>query len=433
MSKRELERIKKEATLLVEGRSSDPGKFVEIYPRLSEKEKEELFTSLIPFGPDERKILELADRLKNPKETSKEGIIKSLRKTLASPREKLFKILAKTRGGLKTLLDMRSDLIRLSRRNRKLSIIEDELKELFEEWFQEGFLYLSEITLDTSYRVLHFVKEHEMVHPTTSIEEMAKRLEKDKLCFGLYHVLLPDEPIVFIEVALKDHIPSSIDEIVEEDGDKRKNTAVFYSINNTKKGLSGLGLAKILIAKVMDEIKKKYPSIKTFCTLSPVPSLKERYLKPLLLDKKETFLMKPKDVERLFSEKAKEFLVKKTGVSDFLKALWIILEDPSWVEDEELRRILKKPLTEIVYFYLSKERDEKGRPLDPVANFHISNGALLRKKYVRFLGNTHDYGIRESATFMVNYIYELSWFSELKSAISRLPFRAHHRTEGTTR
>ncbi len=398
----------------------------ESYRSMNEVEKLEFLRLLLHLGPKKERLSKLMEKFIKGDEKEKEEALEHIKKELDSPRKRLFKALLREKGGLKTLLDLRSDAMRLGREmGMDLSPVEHDLVDLFESWFHEGFLYLSQITLDTSYRILSFVKEHEMVHPITSMDEIAERLGKDRLCFGLFHVLMPHEPVVFIEVALTKGIPENIKKIVErKSDDKKPDTATFYSINNTQKGLAGLGIGRILIAKVVEEIKKSLPDIKNFCTLSPIPTLMKRYLRPLLKEKKRCFSMKPEDVEEIFSDEEKKVVFEKAkNQKDFCHALYSILENPRWIEDTDLVKALKKPMTEIVYFYLKNEKDRRGRPLDPVANFHLSNGAKLRKRYVRFLGNTYPYGLRDSASFMVNYIYESSWLEGLRNVIHRLPIR----------
>ncbi len=398
----------------------------ENYSSMDEAEKLEFLRLLTHLGPKKERLSKLMGKFVKGNEKEREEALEHIRKELDSPRKRLFKALLREKGGLKTLLDIRSDAMRLGREmGVDLSPVEHDLVDLFESWFQEGFLYLSQITLDTSYRILSFVKEHDMVHPITSMDEMAERLGKDRLCFGLFHVLMPSEPVVFIEVALTKGIPGNIKEIVERRANgKKPDTAAFYSINNTQKGLAGLGIGRILIAKVVEEIKKSLPDIKNFCTLSPIPTLMRRYLRPLLKEKERRFSMKPEGVESIFSDEEKKAIFEKVeGQTDFCHALYSILENPKWVEDGSLVKALKRPMTEIVYFYLKNEKDKRGRPLDPVANFHLSNGAKLRKRYIRFLGNTYPYGLRDSASFMVNYIYESSWLEDLKNVAHRLPIR----------
>ena len=385
------------------GKELDHKKFMESYRGLSDQEKLEVLKELSSYNV----VLDGIDT-KDPYE---------LRKKLVGERERFFKSFIRARGGLKFLLDLRADIRRFGRRAEfDFSGMDKELVFLFDAWFDEGFLYIKPVTLDTPYRQIAFLKDHDMVHPMTSIEDMAKRLGKDRLCFAMYHVLMPHEPVIFIEVALTRGIKGKIKDIIEGRDEGKPDTAMFYSINNTQQGLAGLGLGKLLIARVMEEIKREYPHIKNFSTLSPIPSLWPRYLKPLLKDRVKDFKLKPEDIEGFFGEDEKEFLTEG-GKKGLLDALYQILQRPDWFNDEELCKVLEEPLKKIVHFYITQEKDERGRPLDPVASFHLGNGAKTDLEYIRFLGNTYPYGVKDSLTFMVNYVYEISWMEQVKRSI----------------
>lgn len=354
--------------------------------------------------------------------------LRAMRDRFISPRERFFKSFVNITGGLKFLLDLRGDLLRLSRRKEWLDLreIDQDIVSLLDMWFIEGFLYLSEIGLDTPYRQISFIKEHEMVHPMTSVEDMVGRLGKDRLCYALYHILLPDEPVIFIEVALTDGLVGSIKEVMEGSrSTETSDTAIFYSINNTQQGLSGLGLGRLLVARVVQEIRDKYHHIKNFSTLSPIPGLWTRYMEPLLKGERTSFKMKPEMIQGYFPTEGKEAIVSHYSSQggqerDFSMVLREILSNPKWIEDKVYVEHLGDPLKRIVYFYLTEEKDDKGKPLDPVANFHLENGASLSLEYVRFMGNTYEYGVQGSLSFMVNYIYHLHWQEHIKETLPSL-------------
>jgi hypothetical protein len=273
-------------------------------------------------------------------------------------------------GVLKFLLDLRADVLSAS---LDLDPIDEEIAYLFTSWFQYGFLFLQEITQDSSYRQIRFLKEHDMVHPMASLEEMGTRLGEDRRSFALYHRAMPEEPIVFIEAALTRRIPASLHEILDgsrSGPEQRPDTAIFYSINNAQNGLVGLGLGKLLIYQVVDAIKRNRPQVQTFATLSPVPGLLNRYLKPILAGSDAQFKMKRPDLIRLFPESARARVVARARNEDFGDALANVLSDPAWLEDRALANELEKPLTRIAYFHLTQEKDPGGKPLNPVAGFH---------------------------------------------------------------
>lgn len=356
------------------------------------------------------------------------SLLTSLRRALESPRMRAFRRFVNASGGLKFLLDLRADVIALQRQaGVSLGPLDEEIAYLFTSWFQYGFLFLHEITQDSSYRQIRFLKEHDMVHPMASLEEMGDRLGEDRRSFALYHRAMPEEPIVFIEAALTRRIPKSIHEILdskEKAPEREPDTAIFYSINNAQNGLAGLGLGKLLIFQVMDQIQRARPRIQTFATLSPVSGFWRRYLNPVLSGQDDAYRLKRKDVPAMFSAGARKKILARAGAgADFPAALTDTLSSPRWVEDESLMRALEAPLTRIAYHYLTEEKDARGKPLNPVASFHLGNGAQLVPRNVHFAANRTERALADSCGFMVSYIYSSTWFSTLRrTARAMLPW-----------
>jgi hypothetical protein len=349
--------------------------------------------------------------------------VTALRRRLESPRLRAFRRFLNLSGGFKFLLDFRADILFALRHSSfDLEPLDEELSHLFNTWFQHGFLFLQEITRDSSFRQIRFLKEHDMVHPMASLEEMGNRLGEDRRCFALYHRAMPEEPVVFIEAALTKGLARSIHEIIElgrpQKQKARPDTAIFYSINNTQNGLSGLGLGKVLIFQVVAAIQADHPGIKTHATLSPITGFWPRYLEPLLRGNDKNFALQKRGVEAFFSENVKKQLQKyhktSTGndTSDFASILRDILEEPLWIEKDFVRQI-KKPLTEIAFYYISKERNRQGKPLNPVANFHLGNGATVRLKNIDFGANVSERGLADSCGMMVNYVYSKTWLQQI--------------------
>ena len=232
---------------------------------------------------------------------------------------------------------------------------------------------------------------------------------------------MPEEPIVFIEAALTRRIPTSIHEILDNSRsgpETRPDAAIFYSINNAQNGLVGLGLGKLLIYQVVDAIKRNRPEVQTFATLSPVPGLLNRYLKPILAGSDAQFKMKRADLIRLFPESARAMVVARAPNEDFGDALSGVLSDPRWLEDRALARELAQPLTRAAFFHLTQEKDGGGKPLNPVAGFHLGNGARLGAKHVYFGANRTERGILDSCGIMVSYVYSGSWLNDLQRSVS---------------
>jgi hypothetical protein len=374
----------------------------------------------ISKGAIEKELLQvLADDGKDPNQW-RQGL-STLRRKIGSPRIQILRNFLNISGGLKFLLDMRADILAAQRQSSlNLHPLDQDIAHLFNLWFQGGFLFIQEITLDSPYRQIRYLKDHDLVHPMASLEEMGNRLGADRRCFALYHRIMPDEPITFIEVALTRGIATSIHEIIENknssNGSKRSpDTAIFYSINNTQHGLAGVGLGKVLIFQVVETLEKNLPTIRTFSTLSPIPGFWERYLKPILTTEATPFRLTQERLSDFFPDKIRQPLMTigqtVTGNPNeaFFSTLAHLLNDPLWIENEDLHRLLKKPLTEIAYFYLTQEKDRRDKPINPVANFHLENGAMVSLKNINFAANRFQRGMMDSCGLMVNYIYSQNW------------------------
>ncbi len=351
----------------------------------------------------------------------------TLRRRLTSRLHLLLEKMADSPGGLRLLIGLRSDILSAQRRGADgLEGFEGEIADLLTAWFRHGFLSLEEITLHSPYQLIRYLKERELVHPMVSLEEMGRRLGHDRRCFGLFHCAMPDVPVVFIEVALTSGIPQHIDEIIGPSAgpaEARPDTAVFYSINNTQNGLAGLGLGKVLVYRVTEILRRDNPDVKTYVTLSPIPGLWPRYLKPILEERDTGFGLTASRIEELFSVRSKELIVARATASaggapeSFTGALLHVLSDPGWFDDPALVRALRKPLTEIAYIHVAKERDARGRPLNPVANFHLSNGAIIPRRMVHFGANTTRRGLEDSCGLMASYVYSQQWSQALRRSL----------------
>ncbi len=398
-----------------------------LYDTLDKKEKEGLFQAIIEqmevLQEDLQPTLEKLVACK-PHDPSWPRLISQLRNQAYSPRLEVFKKISLSPGGLKSLLDFRGDLLSISRASGiDLKPLDSDIIFLFDMWFQEGFLYLEEITLNSAYRQISLIKDRDLVHPMASIEEMGQRLGRDRRCFALYHRLMPYEPIIFIEVALTRGIVRSMSEIMAESetrlSETRADTAVFYSINNTQNGLVGLGMGKMLIGKVVEYLKTENKKLKNFITLSPIPGFFNRYLKPLLEGKDDGFSLKQDDVMGYFSKKGALKVLEQgnresADSNDFCMTLLSILNYEKWVQDKELKKDLKGPLTKIAYHYVVNEKTSRNKPLNPVAGFHLGNGAAVYEKNVHFLANPSPKGLLESCGIMVNYVYTSGWLGQIR-------------------
>ncbi len=430
---RKIDRILDAFKALGKEDSGIEGLFQEIrflYEGFGGREKEAFFENLMETIEVPKEDLEgLIKALMECKKDDplRHSLLAELRRRVYSPRLKLFRKISHYPGGLKFLLDFRGDLLSVQRSSTlDLAPLDEDIVFLLEMLFQEGFLYLEEITLNSSFNQIALIKNRDMVHPMASIEEMGQRLGKDRRCFALYHRLVPLEPIIFIEVALTEGLVRKMSEIMapshEEERNDRVDTAIFYSINNTQNGLAGLGLGKILIGKVVHYLRKEDERIKNFATLSPMPGFWRRYLKPILEGKDENCSLKQSDVISYFQKKSVEKIMGhgSGGERDrnaFNDVLLGVLSAGEWVKDEELREELHGPLVKIAYQYLANEKNPQGKPLDPVTNFHLGLGATVSARNVNFLANPSEKGLSESCGMMVNYVYSSNWLSQIRRSL----------------
>jgi malonyl-CoA decarboxylase len=291
------------------------------------------------------------------------------------PRQELLRRINHAPGATAALVDMRAALVDLLPERPDLAGVDADFQHLFRSWFNRGFLELRSISWDTPASMLEKLIRYEAVHEIKGWPDLRRRLAPDRRCFAFFHAAIPDEPLVFVEVALTGAISRDIGGIltapVPGPGEPAPTTAVFYSISNCQRGLKGVTFGSFLIKQVVDELSRSAPSLRTFVTLSPIPGFRA------WLDRLEP--------EEPWLARLKEALPAKPG-ADALAPL-------------------KKPLTKACATYLLAQR-RPGVPLDPVARFHLGNGAQLRQ--LNWLGDVSEKGLRESAGMMVNYAYDLA-------------------------
>jgi malonyl-CoA decarboxylase len=366
--------------------------------------------------------------------------VRELRRSIASPRQRLLEGLINTTGGMQFILELRAQVLDAQRNSEAgLEALEEDISHLLNRWCQHGLLFLEEINLRSSYQTVRFLKDREMVHPMVSLEEMGRRLGADRMCFALYHVVMPEEPVVFIEVALSRGLLRSIQEVIGDPSLERApvrspNTAIFYSINNAQNGLAGLGLGKVLILRVTEALRTRHPSLETFSTLSPIPGFWSRYLRPILEGDGEGFKATRAKVVGSVPAKARSTILERHrelggATGDFADVLLSVLSRPDWLDDPVFSRNLRKPLTDIAYAYLTAEKDARGKPLNPVAGFHLGNGATVSRSNINFGANRSPRGLTESCGLMVNYVYSQRALAPIGRAVrSLLPWGRRGRT-----
>ncbi len=325
--------------------------------------------------------------------------LRALRRDLLPPRTKLLTQFNALPQGVKFLVDMRKDLLALGARDdpalRRLDV---DLRELLTSWFDIGFLDLERITWESPAALLEKLIDYEAVHRIRSWDDLKNRLDSDRRCYAFFHPRMPDEPLIFIEVALVKGIAGNVQELLDEAAPEQDpeaaDAAIFYSISNAQAGLAGVSFGDFLIKRVADDLQRSLPTLKSFATLSPVPGFL-RWLENRL----------EREGEDVFGAAEAESLKAAAEMEEAPAALRALLARDDWAGDAALAEGLKPILLRLAAGFL-QATDERGRARDRVAHFHLSNGARLER--LNWLGDTSGNGMVQSAGIMVNYLYRLA-------------------------
>ena len=355
------------------------------------------------FGVDHKAVDDNIDALQQTKDPVSRSIAEqNLRRTLEAPRLKLLTQFNALPEGVKFLVDMRADLLEAIEFDKSLRGLEHDLKGLLKTWFDVDFLELRQISWDTcSASVLEKLIAYEAVHAIESWYDLKNRLGSDRRCFAYFHPRMPDEPLIFVEVALVDGLSTNVQVLLDENAPvidpKKADTAIFYSISNAQKGLAGISFGNFLIKLVVKSLSSEFKELKTYATLSPMPGFKT------WLDQNLGFK------EKKSSDFHEMSFFKELSDSEIVSVneLKILLDTPVWLEQPHKLELFQSVLTRLATSYLTSEKRKKGdlRALDPVAHFHLSNGASLKR--LNWMGDTSVKGLRQSLGFMVNYLYEI--------------------------
>ncbi len=304
-------------------------------------------------------------------------------------RQELIRRLNLAPHGTLALVRLRDDLLARLPDHPDLKVLDDDLVHLLSSWFNRGFLVVKRIDWSTPANILEKIIRYEAVHEIRDWDDLRRRLEpEDRRCYAFFHPRLEDEPLIFVEVALTAEIPAAIGPLIAEGGTPlaadEARVAVFYSISNCQTGLAGISFGSLLIKQVVEELKRELPKLTTFVTLSPVPG----FAKWLARERKtETgFLL---DEERL---------------------LLAALDEPEWRADVARAQKVDRLLARCAARYFLTAKASGSRPLDPVARFHLGNGARLER--INTGADLSDTGLAQSHGVMVNYLYDLSRIEE---------------------
>ncbi len=352
------------------------------------------------FDADHDKIRETAATLANA--TDNNAIQESemqLRALLQAPRIKLLTQFNALPEGVKFLVDMRAELIPLTRGNDALKALDHDLKGLLSHWFDVDFLELRRITWnDSSAALLEKLIAYEAVHAIRSWDDLKNRLDSDRRCFAFFHPRMPEEPLIFVEVALVNGLATNVQALLDEKAPVlnpvQADTAIFYSISNAQKGLAGISFGNFLIKRVVEQLSHEFPAIKTFATLSPIPGFLQWLEKSLGSGEEGLLTLAEHKVLNTLSGSGR-------GAKGELRKR---LEAGHWPDDKDVVKTLKGPLMSLCARYLAHEKRDGTVSLDPVAHFHLSNGA--RMESLNWMGDRSSKGLGQSAGMMINYLYK---------------------------
>ncbi|GLK71023.1 malonyl-CoA decarboxylase [Ancylobacter dichloromethanicus] len=350
------------------------------YGRLRSGERIAFFETLATsFGPDAARLDKaLAAYAAAPDARS----VAELHAASEPRRQELIRRFNLAPGATARLVAMRADLIGFLPRRRDLAEVDRDFTHLFASWFNRGFLVLRRIDWSTPANVLEKIIRYEAVHEIRDWNDLRARVDSpDRRCYAFFHPALVDEPLIFVEVALTREAPFAIAPILATGrtplAPEAARTAVFYSISNCQTGLGGVSFGNFLIKQVVAEISREFPNLREFVTLSPVPGFRG-WLEAEIADPASAVLT-PDDRATL--------------------ALFAGDEPPEEAARDRLRPVIEA----LAAHYFLIARSAKGKPLDPVARFHLGNGARLER--INPFGDLSRRGMAQAFGLMVNYRY----------------------------
>lgn len=349
----------------------------ELLGRLEEKQFPGLFSSLSSqFGHDEEALGRAARDYAIAPDPRKAASLLAA----AEPRhQELFRRINMAPGGTSLIVGLREKMLDLKREQPDIAPLERVVHQLLASWFNRGFLRLERISWESPAALLENVIRYEAVHEIREWISLRSRVEVNRRCFGFFHPAMPGVPLIFVEVALTMEMSSAIEPLLSLAGDEaplpRPTNAIFYSINNCLRGLKGINLGDLLIKQVVRELRNEFPSLQEFATLSPIPGFRR-------------WLDNASASDGVLTERVAE-----------------ALRDPLWHREPGLAEGLKGPLTSLCAEYLTGHAPggEQAVVSDPVAKFHLTNGARIER--INWLADLSDKGLGESFGLMVNYRY----------------------------
>lgn len=396
-------------------------KLAQAYLELDTPGRTGFLHTLAGFDSDPAAVRKAMERFADATDTEERAAAKSrLRRALDPPRVRLLAQFSTIPDGMKFLVDLRAELMQLMEGDRRLQPLEADLKGLLANWFDVGFLDLRRIDWNSPAALLEKLVQYEAVHRIRTWRDLKNRLEADRRCYAFFHPRMPDEPLIFVEVALVQGLADSVQRLLDEKAPvldpAQADTAIFYSINNCQRGLDGISFGNFLIKRVVGELGHEMPGLKVFATLSPVPGFC-RWLHgrlkaagegevPAPLTDDEAAALRAAAPPPRAPAPAGENVTALVAAETPAETLARILGRRGWLRDEPVAKAMEPVMTRLCAGYLLNEaagRDGR-RARDPVMHFHLSNGARVER--INWRGDVSEKGMRESAGLMVNYLYD---------------------------
>jgi malonyl-CoA decarboxylase len=352
------------------------------------------------YNPD---VDEITAALERYRQAPTAGHLVHLIHASEPPRQELLRRINRAPSGTSIIVMMRQEILARMKSNPELRAADADFEHLLSSWFNPGFLELKKLDWTSPAHLLEQVIRHEAVHAIDGWSDLRRRLEPDRRLFAYFHPALPGEPLIFVEVALVSEMPDAVSPLLDRSKPPNMNkkdykVAAFYSISNCQPGLKGIHLGNFLIKRVAEDLKQEFPSLKTFCTLSPIPSLADFLAKHARWDERYHSARQienlQQDAERMQGQYA---ALAKSGV------------DP---DAEDAKTMLR-----LCAAYLAQTSSDEARISDPVARFHLNNGAMLDR--INLMADTSAKGLRQSFGLMVNYRYELDLVEERHERFTR--------------
>ncbi len=377
-------------------------KLAQAYLTLDAEGRKGFLRDLASFDSDPEAVARAFEAMRTATDDAERATAKvRLRRALEPPRVRLLTQFTTIPDGMKFLVDLRATLLELTRTDPYLAALDSDMRGLLASWFDVGFLELQRIDWNSPAVLLERLVGYEAVHEIRSWSDLKNRLDSDRRCYALFHHRMPSEPLIFVEVALVRGLADSVQRLLDKKAPlldpKEADTAIFYSISNCQRGLAGISFGNFLIKRVVELLGAEFRNLKTFATLSPIPGF-GKWLGAKLAEG-DPALLSEEEATSLRAAAPGGASVHETGP----QALDVILKQRGWFRDPALQKAAEPVLTRLAARYLMVEA-RGSRALDPVAHFHLSNGARVER--IIMGADTGGKGVRESATLMVNYLYD---------------------------